>query len=161
MFRSGFLPRAFASYSQPFVSNCVFFQPKSPLVAIPRASIPQFFFRSPKNAFWGRNLRMAQSRRQVRPRSSNLDVSASFCARNPNKASMTLMPAAASICATDVLERHLAQPGSECCERELLGRLWCRDWAMRIVRLFLRIRKTITRRKENYEKKMVWGPPSK
>ena len=35
-------------------------------------SNPQKCFRSTKNAFWGRNLRMAKSRRQVRPRSSRL-----------------------------------------------------------------------------------------
>ena len=56
--------------------------------------------------FLGRNSRMAQSRRQVRPRSSRLYRSASFCATKPNKASMTLMLAAASIWATDALERH-------------------------------------------------------
>ena len=67
--------------------------------------------RSPQKAFWGRNLRMAQSRRHKRPRSSRLQHSASFRAMNPNKASMTLMLAAASICATDALERHLAPPG--------------------------------------------------
>ena len=54
---------------------------------------------------------MYQSRRQVRPRSSRLYHSASFCATKPNKASMTLMLAAASICTTDALERHLAPPG--------------------------------------------------
>ena len=59
--------------------------------------------RDPKKAFWGRNLRMAQSRRQVRPRSSRLQHSASFRARNPNKASMTLMLAAASIEVMDAL----------------------------------------------------------
>ena len=80
----------------------------------PRASNPQKFIRSHKKAFWGRNLRMAQSRRHERPRSSRLQHSASFRARNPNKASMTLMLAAASICATDVLERHLAPPGLQC-----------------------------------------------
>ena len=31
---------------------------------------------------------------------------------------MTLMLAAASICTTDMLERHLVPPGFECCERE-------------------------------------------
>ena len=56
------------------------------------------------------------------PRSSHLDHSASCCTTKPNKASMTLMLAAASICATDALERQLAPPGFECCERELLGR---------------------------------------
>ena len=62
--------------------------------------------------------------RPERPRSSHLVHSASFRATKPNKASMTLMLAAASICAADALERHLAPPGFECCERELLGRSW-------------------------------------
>ena len=96
-------------------------------VSYPRASIPQIFFRSPQKAFLGRNWRMAQSRRQVRPRNSHLVHSASFRARNPNKASMTLMLAAAMIWATDALERHLAPPGFQCCERDLLGRSKPRD----------------------------------
>ena len=79
---------------------------------------------------------MPQSRRPERPRSSHLDHSASFRATKPNKASRTLMLAAASICATDVLERHLVPPGFECCERELLGRSWRRDWGMRKFRRF-------------------------
>ena len=83
-----------------------------------------------------RKLRMARSRRHERPRSSNLDHSASFRAGNPNKASMTLMLAAASICATDALERHLAPPGFQCCERDLLARPKRRDWSMRNFRLF-------------------------
>ena len=74
---------------------------------------------------------MAQSRRQVRPRSSNLDRSASFCARNPNKASMTLMLAAASIKVMDALFGFLAQNDAERSRLELLGRTWRRDWAMR------------------------------
>ena len=102
----------------------------------PRASNPQKFFRPPKKAFLGRNLRMAQSRRHERPRSSRLQHSASFRTRNPNKASMTLMLAAASSCAIDALERQLAPPGFQCCERELLGRSWRRDWAMRSFRHF-------------------------
>ena len=56
-----------------------------------------------------------------------VDRSASFCATEPNKASMTLMLAAASIWATDALERHLAPPGFQCCERDLLGRSKPRD----------------------------------
>ena len=74
---------------------------------------------------------MAQSRRQVRPRSSRLQHSASLCARNPNKASMTLMLAAASIKVMDALFGVLVQNDAECCKREILGRSWRRDWAMR------------------------------
>jgi len=62
--------------------------------------------------------RMPESRRHERPRSFHLDHSASFRATKPNKASMSLMLAAASICTTDMLERHLAPPGFERCERE-------------------------------------------
>ena len=82
-------------------------------------------------------MHMAQSRRHEHPRSSRLQHSASFRAGNPNKASMTLMLAAASICAADALERHLVPPGCECCERELLGRSWRRDWGMRNFTRFL------------------------
>ena len=49
---------------------------------------------------------------------------------------MTLMLAAASICTTDALERQLAPPGFECCERDLLGRSKPRDLAMRDFRRF-------------------------
>ena len=79
---------------------------------------------------------MPQSRRHERPRSSRLQHSASFRATKPNKASMTLMPAAASICATDALERQLVPPGFECCERELLRRSWCRDLARPVFDIF-------------------------
>ena len=97
---------------------------------------PQKKIKIMKSAIF-RKLRMAQSRRQVRPRSSRLVHSASFRARNPNKASMTLMLAAASICATDVLERQLVPPGFECRERDLLGRSWRRDWGMCKIPRFL------------------------
>ena len=79
----------------------------------PRESILSFFCRCRQFCRMGQNARksrMAQSRRQVRPRSSRLQHSASFRARNPNKASMTLMLAAASMCTTDALERQLAPP---------------------------------------------------
>ena len=98
-------------------------------------SRPEIFLRGREDflgfRLFGGNLRMAQSRRHERPRSSRLQHSASFRAGNPNKASMTLMLAAASICATDALERQLAPPGFQCCERDLLGRSKPRDWAMR------------------------------
>ena len=110
--------------------------PLRPQRQFPRASNPHKFLRSPKKAFWGRNWRMAQSRRQVRPRSSRLVHSASFRARNPNKASMTLTPAAASIKVMDALFGLVARNDAECCKRELLGRSWRRDWAMRIFRAF-------------------------
>ena len=85
---------------------------------------PVIFARSVKKC---RKLHMLQSRRHEGPRSSRLQHSASFRAAKPNKASMTLMLAAAGICATDALERQLAPPGFECCERELLGRPKRRD----------------------------------
>ena len=52
---------------------------------------------------------MAQSRRNVRPTSSRLQHSALICARNPNKASMTLMLAAAGLKVVDALFGFLAQ----------------------------------------------------
>ena len=93
----------------------------------PEHPIPIIFCGPPKKRFLVEIWRMAQSRRQVRPRSSRLVHSASFRARNPNKASITLMLAAAMIWATDALERHLAPPGFQCCERDLLGRSKPRD----------------------------------
>ena len=93
-----------------------------------------------------RKLRMAQSRHHERPRSSRLQHSASFRARNPNKASTTLMLAAASIKVVDALFGFLARNDAECCKRELLGRSWCRDWAMRNFRHFVTGRTKITGR---------------
>ena len=71
----------------------------------------------------------ARSRRHERPRSSRLQHSASFRAGNPNKASMTLMLAAASIKVMDALFGFPARNDAECCKRELLGRSWRRDRA--------------------------------
>ena len=104
---------------------------------------------------------MAQSRRQVRPRSSNLDRSASFCARNPNKASMTLMLAAASIKVMDALFGFLAQNDAERSRLELLGRTWRRDWAMRQFHRFSGIPEKIwkirnSRKKSDYQK-IIWN----
>ena len=82
-------------------------------------------FSRPK--IWAPFLGAPRSRRQVRPRSSRLQHSASFRARNPNKASMTLMLAAASIKVMDALFGFLARNDAECCKRELLGRTWRRD----------------------------------
>ena len=109
------------------------------LLKIPTASNPQKNCPPGKFCPIGQNarkMRMAQSRRHERPRSSRLQHSASFRARNPNKASMTLMLAAASICATDALERHLAPPGFQCCERDLLGRSKPQESGMRKFRGF-------------------------
>ena len=69
----------------------------------------------------------ARSRRYERPRSSRLVHSASFRARNLNKASMTLMLPAVSIKFMDALFGFLARNDAECCKRELLGRSWRRD----------------------------------
>ena len=78
--------------------------------------------------------------RHDRPRSSRLVHSASFRATNPNKASMTLMLAAARIKVMDALFGFLAQNDAERCKRELLGRSWRRDWAMHKFQEQIRIR---------------------
>ena len=83
----------------------------------------------------------AQSRRQVRPRSSRLFHSASFRATKPNKASMAQMLAAAE----DPRDAHARRDGpysaqrrndAEWHRRELLGRTWRRDWAMPDFQIF-------------------------
>ena len=86
----------------------------------------------PKNLFCS----VPRSRRHERPRSSRLQHSTSFRARNPNKASMTSMLAAASIKVMDALFGLVARNDAECRKRELLGRSWRRDWAMRNLQLF-------------------------
>ena len=90
-----------------------------------------------------------QSRRFERPRSSRLQHSASFRATKPNKASMTLMLAAASIKVMDALFGFLARNDAECCKRELLGRPWRRDWAMRNFLRFFTDRTKNTGRTKN------------
>ena len=47
-----------------------------------------------------------------------------------------LMLAAASIKVMDALFGFVARNDAECCKRELLGRSWRRDWAMRDFRPF-------------------------
>ena len=46
--------------------------------------------------------------------------------------------AVASIKVMDALFGFLARNDAECCKRELLGRSWRRDWAMRNFQLFYR-----------------------
>ena len=46
------------------------------------------------------------------------------------------MLAAASIKVMDALVGFVARNDAECCKRELLGRSWRRDWAMRNFRHF-------------------------
>ena len=48
-----------------------------------------------------------------------------------SSASVAQMLAAASIKVMDALFGFLARNDAECCKRELLGRSWRRDWAMR------------------------------
>ena len=99
----------------------------------PQASNPSFFCRGGKFCRIrqnGRKLRMAQYRRQERHRSSRLQHSASFRATKPNKASLTLMLAAASIKVMDALFGLAARNDAESYKRELLGRSWRRDWGM-------------------------------
>ena len=65
---------------------------------------------------------MPQSRRHERPRSSRSQHSNPGGASCRSSAFVAQTIAAAMIWATDALERQLAPPGFECCERELLGR---------------------------------------
>ena len=74
---------------------------------------------------------MAQSRRHERPRRSRLQHSNSGGAMCLSSASVAQMLAAASIKVMDALFGFLARNDAECCKRELLGRSWRRDWAMR------------------------------
>ena len=53
------------------------------------------------------------------------------------------MLAAASIKVMDALVGFLARNDAECCKRELLGRSWRRDWAMRNFQHFLPTGKNI------------------
>ena len=73
----------------------------------------------------------AQSRRHERPRSSRLQHSDPGGARCLSSASVAQMLAAASIKVMDALFGFPARNDAECCKRELLGRSWRRDWAMR------------------------------
>ena len=105
----------------------------------PKFRSPSEFAENAENAFLQKMQKTAraQSRRHERPRSSRLQHSASFRATKPNKASMTSMLAAAMILAIGALERQLAPLGFECCERQLLGRSWRRDWGMHRLHAFV------------------------
>ena len=99
----------------------------------PRASNPQkksgtAIFPDPENH---RNLRMPQSRGFGRPRRSRSQHWNPGGARCLSSASVVQMLAAASIKVMDALFGFLARNDAECCKRELLGRSWRRDWAMR------------------------------
>ena len=61
---------------------------------------------------------------------------------------MTLMLAAASIEVMDALFGLVARNDAECCKRELLGRSWRRDWAMRNFPRFLPIGDPIAHREK-------------
>ena len=74
---------------------------------------------------------MAQSRRHERSRSSRSQHSNPGDASCRSSASVALMLAAASIKVMDALFGLVARNDAECCKRELLGRSWRRDWAMR------------------------------
>ena len=82
---------------------------------------------------------MAQSRRHERPRSSRSQLSNPGGASCRSSASVAQIIAAASIKVMDALFGFLARNDAECCKRELLGRSWRRDWAMRNFRHFLPI----------------------
>ena len=76
------------------------------------------------------NLRMPQSRRHGRPRSSRSQHSDSGGAGCRSSASMAKIIAAASIKVMDALFGFVARNDAECCKRELLERSWRRDWGM-------------------------------
>ena len=99
----------------------------------PEHPIPIIFperqiFPDPKNL---RNLRMPQSRRFGRPRSSRSQHSNLGGASCLSSTSLVQMLAAASTKVMDALFGFLARNDAECCKRELLGRSWRRDWGMR------------------------------
>ena len=101
---------------------------------VPRASNPHFFLRDGnflRIRKKCRFLRMPQSRRFERPRSSRSQHSNPGGARCLSSASVAQMLAAASIKVMDALFGFPAQNDAECYKRELLGRSWRRDWAMR------------------------------
>ena len=79
---------------------------------------------------------MPQSRGFERPRSSRLqhwNPGGTSCL---SSASVAQMLAAATVKVMDALFGLVARNDAECCKRELLGRSWRRDWAMRIFRAF-------------------------
>ena len=101
--------------------------------------IPGFFPGFRENVQIGencRNLRNSQSRGFERPRRSRSQHSTPGGARCLSSASVAQMLAAASIKVMDALFGFPARNDAECCKRELLGRSWRRDWAMRSFRAF-------------------------
>ena len=78
-----------------------------------------------------------QSRRHERPRSSRSRHSNPGGASCRSSTSVGQMLAAATIKVMDALFGLVARNDAECCKRELLGRSWRRDWAMRNFRHFL------------------------
>ena len=83
-----------------------------------------------------RNLRVPQSRGFERPRRSRSQHWNPRGVRCLSSASVAQIIAAASIKVRDALFGFLARNDAECCKRELLGRSWRRDWAMRTFRAF-------------------------
>ena len=78
-----------------------------------------------------RNLRMAQSRGFERPRRSRSQHWNPGGASCLSSASVAQIIAAASIKVMDALFGFLARNDAKWTKRELLGRTWRRDWAMR------------------------------
>ena len=76
-------------------------------------------------------MRMAQSRRHERPRNTRSQHWNPGGASFLSSASMAQMLAAASIKVMDALFGLAARNDAEWTKRELLGRTWRRDWAMR------------------------------
>ena len=96
--------------------------------------IPGFFPGFRENVQIGenyRNLRNSHSRGFERPRRSRSQHSTPGGPRCLSSASVVQMLAAASIKVMDALFGFLAQNDAEWTKRELLGRTWRRDWAMR------------------------------
>ena len=96
-----------------------------------------------------RDLRMPQSRGFERPRRSRSHHWNPGGASCLSSASVAQMLAAASIKVMDALFGFLARNDAECCKRELLGRSWRRDWAMRKFRHFLPIGQKLPAGQEN------------
>ena len=100
----------------------------------PRTSNPHKFLRDLN--FYGtgkkhRNLRVSQSPGFGRPRRSRSQHWNPGGARCLSSTSVAQMLAAASIKVMDALFGFLARNDAEWTKRELLGRTWRRDWAMR------------------------------
>ena len=96
--------------------------------------VPGFFPGFRENVQIGencRNLRNSQSRGFERPRRSRSQHSNPGGTRCLSSASVAQMLAAASIKVMDALFGFPARNDAEWTKRELLGRTWRRDWAMR------------------------------